>query len=222
MKILSKFWQHSTKFELLLAFYLFLVLASETLGYKLIYLGHFNSLQFNISVAVFFLPLIYSINDIVAEVYGLEKTISLARLSLTVIFLLGIFCLIFTSLPPAPRFASSEPAYDAVFGFSARVSLASLTAFIVAQVTDIFVFKKIRTKLKNSKLWLRNNLSNLVALLVDTIIFMTIARWNLSAGIGDNLLYLLGLIIPYWLAKLLVSAAATPLVYQGVKWLKKN
>jgi len=222
MKILSKFWQYSTKFELLLAFYLFLVLASETLGYKLIYLGHFNSLQFNISVAVFFLPLIYSINDVVAEVYGLEKTISLARLSLTVIFLLAIFCFVFTSLPPAPRFMSAEPAYDEVFGFSLRVSLASLTAFIVAQWTDILIFKKIREKMKKRKLWVRNNLSNLLALLVDTIIFMTIARWNIDTSFTDNLLYLLGLIIPYWLAKLLVSAAATPLVYQGVKWLKKG
>ncbi len=222
MKILSKFWQHSTKFELLLALYLFLVLASETLGYKLIYLGHFNTLQFNISVAVFFLPLIYSINDVIAEAYGLKKAISLARLSLTVIFLLTIFCLIFTNLPPAPRFVSSEPAYDAVFGFSIRVSLASLTAFIVSQWTDILIFKKIRERMKKSKLWLRNNLSNLLALLVDTIIFMTIARWNLEADIADNLIYLIGLIIPYWLAKMFVSAAATPLVYQGVKWLKKN
>ncbi len=222
MKLWRHFWQHSTKFELLLALYLFLIFVSETLGFKLLSFGQIGSLPLNLSVAVFLLPFIYSINDIITEVYGIKKTLSLTRLSFTLIFFLGVFSLIFTSLPPSPRFAPFEAAYDTVFGFSIRASLASLTAFFLAQWTDVLIFQRLRSRLHSKSLWLRNNLSNLVALFIDTTVFITIARWNLDKNFVDNLFYLLGLILPYWGAKMLVSVLATPLVYWGVRWLKHS
>lgn len=221
MKIgLGKLFQYSEKFEILLAFYIFLVVASETLGFKLIGFGQVDGWMVNLSVASFFLPFIYSINDMVTEVYGVKKTLSMSRLSLVIIFCLGMMALIFTNLPPSPKFLASEAAYDQVFGFSIRASLASLTAFAVAQWSDVFVFAKIRQKMKKSQLWLRNNLSNLVSLFIDTAVFMIIARYNFNETLSGNIIYLVGIILPYWGAKMLVSLLATPLVYRGVMWLK--
>ena len=58
MKIgLGKLFQYSEKFEILLAFYIFLVVASETLGFKLIGFGQVDGWMVNLSVASFFYPL---------------------------------------------------------------------------------------------------------------------------------------------------------------------
>jgi uncharacterized PurR-regulated membrane protein YhhQ (DUF165 family) len=50
---------------------------------------------------------------------------------------------------------------------------------------------------------------------------MTIARYNLANSLGDNAVYLISLIIPYWLLKFTMSALVTPFTYLGVKWLRK-
>ena len=77
-------------------------------------------------------------------------------------------------------------------------------------------------KLGKSKLWLRNNASNFIAQLIDTVVFMTLAFYALDKGFDDNASFLISLIIPYWLLKCSMSIIETPLVYLGVRWLKSE
>ena len=128
----------------------------------------------------------------------------------------------FTALPPSTRFTGTEPAYDQIFSLSARISAASLTAFIVAEVTDVFVFTKIREKLGKKALWLRTNASNFTAMLLDTTLFITLAFYNFQLGFNDNFGFLVSLILPYWGLKCLASVVETPFAYWGVKWLKSD
>ncbi len=174
------------------------------------------------SVAIFFIPLIYSINDIITEVYGKERTRSLIRSALVVVFLVLLSSILFTSLPPSTRFQTKEAAYDAIFGLSARFAAASLTAFALAEFLDVYVFSKIRERLGKKSLWLRVNASNFTSQFVDTVVFMTLAFYALERPFGDNFSFLVGLIIPYWLVKCFMSVIETPFVYLGVNWLKKD
>ena len=156
----------------------------------------------------------------ITEVYGKERARSIIRSSLIVIFLLLIFSLLAINLPPSKRFASSEAAYDTIFGFSARIAAASLTAFTLAEFTDVFVFSKIRQRLGKKALWLRTNVSNYVSQLLDTSVFMFLAFYAFDKGLGNNLAFLTSLILPYWLLKCFMSTLETPLVYLGVRWLR--
>ncbi|KKR92662.1 MAG: hypothetical protein UU81_C0004G0006 [Microgenomates group bacterium GW2011_GWC1_41_8] len=178
--------------------------------------------QLNASVAIFVLPLIFTINDVVTEVYGRERTRSIIRSGLVVIFLILLFSLLTTSLPPSTRFTQSEQAYDTIFGLSARIAAASLTAFTVAEFLDVIIFVRLRKRLGKKALWLRNNASNIISQFVDTTLFMTLAFYSLERGIGNNILFLSSLIVPYWTLKSLMSVIETPLVYFGVNWLKKE
>ncbi|KKR49774.1 MAG: hypothetical protein UU78_C0013G0011 [Candidatus Roizmanbacteria bacterium GW2011_GWC2_41_7] len=178
--------------------------------------------QLNASVAIFVLPLIFTINDVVTEVYGRERTRSIIRSGLVVIFLILLFSLLTTSLPPSTRFTQSEQAYDTIFGLSARIAAASLTAFTVAEFLDVIIFVRLRKRLGKKALWLRNNTSNIISQFVDTTLFMTLAFYSLERGIGNNILFLSSLIVPYWTLKSLMSVIETPLVYFGVNWLKKE
>lgn len=51
-------------------------------------------------------------------------------------------------------------------------------------------------------LWLRNNASNFVAQFVDSTIFIFLAFYSLCQGVGSNVTFLLGLIIPSGLPEL--------------------
>ncbi len=210
------------KFDLLVAVYIFCVAVAEMMGAKTFPLFKVFGFQLSASVAVFVVPLIFTINDMITEVYGKERTRSVIRSGLIIIFLIMITSLLFTLLPPTQRFAPYESAFDVIFNKSARIAFASLTAFTLAEFLDVYVFYKIRQAFGKKALWFRTNASNFISQFIDTVIFMTLAFYAIDKSFGDNLNFLSGLIIPWWLIKSSMSVIETPFVYIGVKWLKKK
>jgi len=210
------------KMDLLVGVYIFGIIVSELMGIKTFPLVTFGDFTLNASVAIFLIPILFTINDMIIEVHGVERARSVVRTGLMTIGLLFGFIMLTLALPPSGRFMESNAAYAEIFGKSARISLASLTAFALADFLDIFLFSKIRQKLGKSKLWLRNNASNIIAQFIDTTIFMTLAFWALDKSFDSNFAFLTSLIIPYWLLKSFMSIIETPLVYLGVKWLKDD
>lgn len=208
------------KMDLLIAVYIFCVAVSELMGAKTFPVYDFGFYKLNASVAIFVVPLIFTINDIITEVYGKERARSIIRSSLFVILLIFGFSWLATSLPPSTRFAGNESAYDKIFGLSMRFSAASIIAFAVSDFLDVYVFALIREKLGKSRLWLRNNVSNFISQFVDSALFLTIAFYALDQSFGSNFSFITGLLIPYWLLRCLLSIVETPLVYLGVNWLK--
>lgn len=212
------------KMDLLVAVYIFCICAAELMGSKTFSLVSFTIFDYpvrlNPTVAIFLIPFIFTINDVITEVYGKERTRSIIRSGLFVIALILVSSLLFINLPPSRLFSGSEAAYDDVFGKSARIAFASLTAFALAEFMDVYVFTKIREKLGKGKLWLRNNASNFIAQFLDTIVFMSLAFYALDKSLAANIPNLATIIIPYWLLKCLMSVIETPFVYLGVKWLK--
>jgi len=208
------------KFDLLFAIYIFCIVATELMGIKTFPIANFSWLHLNASVAILLFPIVFSINDIVTEVYGKDRARSMLRAGLVVVFLTFLFAIIATTLPASTRFSGSEASYDKVFTSSIRIAGASLVAFAVAQVTDILVFVKIRERLGKKALWLRNNASNFVGQFLDTVLFISLAFYSFGRPLGDNVSFLVSLIIPYWLLKCFMSVIETPFVYAGVKWLK--
>lgn len=210
------------KFDFLIALYIFLITAAELMGGKSFFIADLGFIKLNASVAIFLFPFIFTINDVITEVYGAERTRSIIRSGLVMVALIIFLSFLFTALPASTRFAANESAYDTIFGLSARIAAASLTAFAVAEFLDVLIFVKLRKKLGKSRLWLRNNASNFAAQFIDTTIFMTLAFYSLNRPVGDNVSFLVSLILPYWLLKCFMSVIETPLVYAGVKWLKSD
>ncbi len=210
------------KMDFLVGFYIFAVLVSELVGSKTFPLVDLGFMTLNASIAIFLIPLLFSVNDIITEVHGAARARSVVRTGLMMIVFLFLFLLLAINLPPSSRFAASEEAYDSIFGKSLRISFASLVAFTLADFLDIYIFSKIRAKMGSQKLWLRNNVSNFAAQLIDTTVFMSLAFYALNQPFSQNLSFLISLILPYWLLKCSMSIVETPLVYVGVKWLKKE
>lgn len=208
--------------DFLISLYIFCIVSAEVMGGKTFPLLNTSFINLSGSVSLFLIPLVYSVNDVITEVYGPERTRSIIRSGIIIIFFLFVFSLFATSLPPSVRFAKSESAYDLIFKQSARISLASLIAFALADFMDVMIFVRMRSMFGKKGLWLRNNISNFVSEFFDTFIFMTLAFYELGRPLGTNAVFLVGLILPYWALKCCMSIIETPFVYLGVKWLKRD
>ena len=210
------------KLDLLVGLYIFGVLCSELMGSKTFPLLHIGSFEVHGSVALFVIPLLFMLPDIVVEVYGRARAKSIVYTGLICVALLIGFTFLATHLPPTPRFAGSEPAYEQIFGYTGRIAFASLTAFAVSELLDIAIFSKLRQRMQKRALWFRNIVANVVSQFVDPAIFLTLAFYALNESVGANMSFLLGLLIPYWLLRSALTVIETPLVYAGVWWLRRD
>jgi queuosine precursor transporter len=210
----------NNKFDVLVALYIFGIMVAELMGAKTMQLTQFSWLHLHASVAIFVMPLLFTITDVVNEVYGRARARRLVRIGLMVIVLQLCTSLLFTALPASARYAGSEGAYDSIFGTTVRFALASLLAFAISEMMDVVVFARLRERMGKRGLWLRNNASNFVSQFFDSTVFIVAAFYAFGQPVGGNVSFLVGIILPYWLIRCALSVAETPLVYLGVRWLK--
>lgn len=210
-----------TKLLILTGFSVFCILLAEIFGIKTIPVGDHVSFGFGpifirelkVSVAIFLLPLIFSLNDIVIEVWGRNTAKTIYRMGLACIVGLALFSFFATRLPVSQLFSGSEAAYDAIFGQTMRIAIASIIAFGISDLLDIMIFARMRAKI--SSLGVRSNVSNILSQFVDTALFVYLAFYS------GNHAMIWGIILPYWIFKCGMSVITTPLVYLGVKWARK-
>ena len=198
----------------LFALYITSMVLVNTIGSKIITL-----FGVRVSVGIFFMPVLFLVTDVVAEVKGHKDAALFVRMSIIMLALLFVMTGISVKIAPHPTWDLQEQ-YQQVFGMSMRMSLASLASFAVSQNIDIRIFMLFKKLSKGKNLWLRNNLSTMVSQFVDTVIFMFIAFYHLTPKF--TVAYVFSLIIPYWIFKVIFALIDTPFCYLGVIWLSKK
>ena len=166
--------------------------------------------------AIIIFPLSYIIGDILTEVYGYQQ----ARRVIWLGFLCNLIAVaaiwIGKILPPAPIF-EAQPAYERILGSTPRFLLASFVAYLAGEFANSFVLAKMKIKTRGRWLWARTIGSTLVGQAIDTLIVLTIAF------VGVLPFPVLGtMILSHWLVKTVYEAAATPLTYGVIGYLKRK
>lgn len=200
------------KILIALAVYLVSLFAANTLGLKI------TPFLFglHVSVAVFSFPFVFLTTDVIGEVYGkkVARLFVLAGFLTTALFIL--YSLISMALPWAAAGEWVHASYQQVFGITARIALASLVAFAIAEYQDVVAFFFFRRLLGTANFWLRSTLSNIWSQFLDTIIFMLIAFYGVYSNEA-----LLKIIVSWWLFKVAMGLLYTPLSYVGL-WLLRD
>lgn len=202
------------KFNLLFAIFVGTLVAVNMLGGKII-----TFFGFSISVGIFMIPIVFLITDIISESYGRTVSRQMTWTAFVVLMIVFAYTFFFVALPPASRYTTNAE-YTTIFNSSIRMILASLTAFCLAQLNDIWFFGYIKKLTQDKYLWIRTNVSTAVSEFIDTFVFMTIAFYGISPK--HDLWFILQLVIPYYLFKIAFATLNTPLVYAGVRWLKSD
>ena len=143
----------------------------------------------------------------------MAKNFVLAGVISIILFLLYSF--LSAIAPWAKESLWAKDSFNQIFGLSARFSIASVAAFMIAEYQDVLSFFFFKQNIGKKYFWLRSNLSNIWSQLLDTVIFMSIAFMGVYP-----LKTIVLIIIPWWIFKVLMGFAYIPLSYLGIYLLK--
>jgi len=185
------------------------LLAANTMATKLIAIG---GVVLTAGIVIF--PISYVIGDVLTEVWGYGAARRVIWLGFACNALMVAALWLGGRLPAAP-FWNGQEAYDTIFGQTPRVLAASFVAYLVGEFANAFVLAKLKLATRGRWLWLRTIGSTVVGQALDSIVFVTLA----FAGAVPP-----GVLVPIaaaqWIVKVVYEAAATPLTYAAVAWLK--
>ncbi len=121
--------------------------------------------------------------DILTEYHGPQAARKGVVLGFAGLILFNLFlfaALAFRPLDPADGdlgayAARMQESMETIFLPAPGILVASLTAYLVSQFNDIWVFSRLRAATGGRYLWLRNNLSTWISALIDSIVFSLLA-----------------------------------------------
>ncbi|MEG0282562.1 MAG: queuosine precursor transporter, partial [Clostridia bacterium] len=144
------------------------LIISNILAFKVFNIGNIV-----LPTAVILFPIIYIINDVLAEIYGFNK----AKKVIILGFVMNILAVVAYKIAielPHPIFFKGNEAFALVLSNSFRVLIASLFAYLIGSLTNSFIMVKLKEKCKNS-LMFRCVVSTFFGETIDAIIFISIA-----------------------------------------------
>ncbi|MCU0397944.1 MAG: queuosine precursor transporter [Cyclobacteriaceae bacterium] len=188
--------------------------------------AHINILgflmDFNLTAGVIIWPIVFMTTDLINEYFGKPGVKRISYLTAALIAYSFLILFLTIELPPAQWWLdanSSDPdgnafninyAFSKIFGQGLRIILGSLTAFLLGQLVDVFVFQRLRHLTGSRLLWLRATGSTLVSQFVDSFVVLFIA---FSGVFSTRQIIAIG--ITNYLYKFVVAIALTPLIYLG-------
>jgi uncharacterized integral membrane protein (TIGR00697 family) len=187
------------------------LLTANTMATKLIVVG---GVVLTAGIVIF--PVSYVVGDVLTEVWGYGATRRVIWLGFACNAVMVGALWLGGVLPPAP-FWKGQDAYETIFGHTPRVLIASFLAYLVGEFANAFVLAKLKLATAGRWLWMRTIGSTIVGQGLDSLVFVTLA----FAGVvpAAALVHIVG---AQWIVKVVYEAAATPLTYAAVAWLKSR
>ena len=198
-------------YDLVMALFVTILLCSNVIGAAKVA----TVWGFTFGAGVLFFPISYIFNDVLTEVYGYARARKVVWAGFGAIIFASFMSWVVVSLPPAMGW-NDQPAYEAVFGQTPRIVLASLTAFFVGEFANSYVLAKMKVKTNGRHLWLRTIGSTIVGEGVDSAVFYPVA----FLGVWEPQL-LWTVMISNYIIKVGWEAVITPVTYKVVGFLKK-
>ncbi len=163
-----------------------------------------------LSIGVIPWPIVFITTDLVNEYFGKPGVRRLTFLAVGMIAYSFIVLFLAMLVPAWERSPTPGAAFDAVFGQSQWIIAGSLTAFLVAQFVDVFVFSHFKKATGGRLLWLRATGSTVVSQVFDTFLVGFIAF-----VIPGKLAFVefLRLAAGSYAFKLIVAIGITPIIY---------
>ncbi len=198
-------------YDLVLGAFVTVLLCSDIIGVSKVC----NVGGFTFGAGVLFFPISYLFGDILTEVYGYARSRRVIWSGFAALIFASFMSWIIRILPPDPGWPNQR-AYDLMFGQTPRIVLASLTAFWAGEFMNSYVLARLKIFTEGRFLWVRTIGSTIAGEGVDTLIFYPVA----FAGFWSAHL-MMEVMLSNYLIKVGWEAAATPLTYKIVRFLKR-
>jgi len=179
-------------------------------------------LDFNLTAGAIIWPIVFVTSDIINEYFGKSGVRKISIM--TAIFIAYGFLVIYAAtMLPAAQFwldvnkvdSGGNPfnintAFASIFRQGLGIIIGSISAFLIGQLLDVYVFHALRKKTGEGKIWLRATGSTLVSQLVDSFWVLTVAfyifgNWPFEQVIAVGIIN--------YIYKFTVAILLTPLLY---------
>jgi len=185
-------------------------IVAELIGGKIInFFGVFTQ-----SVGIILWPFVFVMTDLINEHYGKKGVRRLTYITVGLIGYTFVLLAIALQIPAVKGSPVSDLAFTEVFGQSQWIIVGSILAFLVSQLTDVYIFYVFRKITQGRMIWLRATGSTLVSQLIDTFLVQYIAfvlpkQWTMNEWIDRA--------SAGYAFKMLVAVGMIPLIYLGHK-----
>ena len=187
-----------------------------------------DHLSFSLTVGTLPWPFVFVFTDIVNEYYGVKGVRFLSLLTACLIgFAFFIFYFAIHASPDTTWWLTSntnvgvpdmQAAFAAIFGQGMNIIIGSIAAFLIGQIADALVFRRIKFLTGEKRIWMRATLSTLVSQLMDSFIVTFVAFYIFKGvSIGQCTAWAL----TSYSYKFLIAILFTPVVYL-VHWLAEK
>lgn len=200
----------------------------ETLGFRPASIQLFgDSYSFNLTCGVLLWPVVFVMTDIINEYYGRKGVRFISWLA---VVLIGYgFLMLFAAMNTTPNawwitskqtagIENMNDAYNGIFGQGLGIIVASMTAFLIGQLIDVFVFRSIKKRTGEKHIWLRATGSTLVSQFIDSFVVLIIAfyfypKWVPNQGSPWPVNQVIAIGIVNYIYKFTVAILLTPVIY---------
>ena len=183
---------------------------AELIGGKLIQI-----FGFTFSLGILPWPIVFITTDLINEYFGHKGVRKLTLI--TAVLICYAFVLLFMGMHiPAVSFSPvQDKAFNEVFGQGMWIIVGSVTAFVVSQLLDVYIFGALKKRTGDKYIWLRATGSTMFSQLIDTFIVLGIAFY-LPGKIDSQQFWEMGSV--GYGTKLVIAVLLTPFIYLG-HWL---
>lgn len=180
------------------------------------------TMDFNLTAGAVIWPVVFITSDLINEYFGQPGVKRISYLTAGLIAYSFIVIFLTMRLPAAGWWLDANNtdtagnyfdmnfAFNKIFGQGQRIIIGSLVAFLIGQLTDVFIFQKLRSITGPKKLWMRATGSTVVSQFIDSFVVLFIA----FTGIFSTT-QLIAIGITNYLYKFVVAILLTPLIYLG-------
>jgi uncharacterized integral membrane protein (TIGR00697 family) len=177
----------------------------------------------NFTAGVIIWPFVFILTDILNEYFGHKGVRFLSILAAIVIaYAFGIMYLAIHASPAEFWLHSNknngvpnmQSAYTAILGQGQRIIVGSLIAFLLGQVLDAFIFRKIKQVTGEKHFYIRATLSTFFSQFIDSFVVLYIAFvYNLPEGQAwsMNMFWAIGTV--NFMYKIIAAILLIPVIY---------
>ncbi len=193
---------------------LYAAYASALLAMNLLATKQFDLWQFTVTTGILVSPIAFIIQDLTTEVFGFRIA---KRMILTGFVILIVASLVYqlAILIPPSNFWSNQAAFASILSTTLRISLASLTAYLIGSLVNAKIMDQLKQSYPDS-LFFRAITSTIFGQLLDNLLFAFLAFWGvlplsalISMVIGGTLFETIYEIVLYPLTRLLIRLSQT-------------
>ncbi|MFT7678132.1 MAG: putative integral membrane protein (TIGR00697 family) [Planctomycetota bacterium] len=180
----------------------------------------FDGRPWTLTTGIITYPLTFLLTDLVSEIWGAKRANFMVLMGFLMSVLMLLILNMAVALPPAAIWAqpglgfedatAMQGAFEATFSNPRILLLASMLAYLVAQLFDVRLYHFWRRVTGGRHMWLRNNGSTMISQLVDTAIVNGIFL-HFSFGMQPGQIF--EVILAVYLCKLVLALIDTPLIY---------